>query len=172
MGIPKAVYAGTFDPFTNADLSVIEKSMQVFDNITILLVSNPDAKLLTKEQHRIWDHRDMVKAIKSCLKRLYPDKNWFVDCTDGLVSDYCKSHGATYIISGLRKNMGVAYEEETFKTGSPEDGIEQIYLRIDDIVCSALVRSCIINEQPIDDYVPPEVCKLTTTMPNDELIIH
>lgn len=161
MGIPKAVYAGSFDPFTNVDLSIIEKSFQIFDNITILLVSNPDAKLFPKDRPRMWDQHDMLKAIKGCLKRLYPEKNWFVDCTDGLVSDYCKNHGATYLIGGLRRNMHVAYEEEPFKLGIMEDEVEQIYFRIDDAVCAALVRSCVINDQPFDDCVPSEVCGLT-----------
>lgn len=165
MGIPKAVYAGTFDPFTNADLSIIEKSFQVFDNITILLVSNPDAKLLPKQQSRMWDQHDMLKAIKRCLNRLFPNKNWFVDCTDGFVSDYCKKHGATYLISGLRKNMGVIYEEESFKLGNTKDEVEQIYFHIDDSVSSALGRSYIISGQPINNCVPEEVYELTTMNP-------
>lgn len=160
MKIHKAVYAGSFDPFTNADLNIIEKSFQIFDNITILLVSNPDAMILPKDRLRIWDQHDMIKAIKNCLKRLYPEKNWFVDCTDGLVSDYCKNHGASYLISGLRKDMRVVYEEEPFKLSGSEDEVEEIYFRIDDAVSAALVRSCVIDDQPFDDYVPQEVCKL------------
>lgn len=41
-----ALYAGSFDPFTNGHLEVVEKALKVFDKI-VILVANNNAKKYT-----------------------------------------------------------------------------------------------------------------------------
>ena len=33
----KAVYAGTFDPFTNGHLDILERSLHIFEEVTVLV---------------------------------------------------------------------------------------------------------------------------------------
>lgn len=40
----KALYAGSFDPFTNGHLSIVEKAVELFDEVVIAIAHNPDKK--------------------------------------------------------------------------------------------------------------------------------
>lgn len=125
MGISKAVYAASFDPFTYEHLLVIEKAIKVFDSITILNVPDP-------EKDRIYNWPGMFVAIRSCLKRLYPKNNWFVDTTDTTAVEYCKSHGVTHFVRKMDRSTNYIDESKIIANNHqlyPE--METIYFLID-----------------------------------------
>lgn len=40
----RAVYPGTFDPFTNGHENILKRSLELFDEVTILIAVSPTKK--------------------------------------------------------------------------------------------------------------------------------
>ncbi|MFM9776474.1 adenylyltransferase/cytidyltransferase family protein, partial [Streptomyces galilaeus] len=57
-----AIYAGSFDPFTNGHLNIADKASQIFDKVYVVVASNPNkpAKFLTIDERE--------KSINNALK--------------------------------------------------------------------------------------------------------
>ena len=47
--VVRALYPGSFDPFTNGHLSVLEKAINVFDEIVIVISAEDDEEALLKK---------------------------------------------------------------------------------------------------------------------------
>ena len=80
-------YAGSFDPFTNGHLHVVEKSAKLFDKVIIGIGVNPDKK-------RRYDKEIMKNAIEKMIKNRNLT-NVSVVCYDNLSVDAALEHHAT-----------------------------------------------------------------------------
>ncbi len=87
-----AVYPGSFDPLTNGHVDVIERALEIFDEVIVAVLHNPSKKALFSSQER-------VEMIKQSFNGLKPVE---VDTFDGLLVDYAKIKNATAIIRGMR----------------------------------------------------------------------
>ena len=147
--ITKAVYAGSFNPFTSGHLSIFLKASKIFDQVTILMADNPEKKAM-------FNAALMEDAIR---ETVFPGEGVLVARTIGFVADYCKQNNIKYLVRGLRNNMDFQYEEEIAKVNkelNPE--LETIYFRSDnEIISSSLVRMLAVNHKPFFHYVPKSV---------------
>lgn len=96
----KAIYPGSFDPITNGHLDILERALEVFDEVVMLVADNPDKKSRFSVQERV----DMIKEATRNLK------NVSVDSTTGLTVEYAKKVGAKHLIRGLRAVTDFEYE--------------------------------------------------------------
>jgi pantetheine-phosphate adenylyltransferase len=95
-----AVYPGTFDPFHNGHLDVIQRCCGIFDEIIVLISKNNEKKSLFSVQ-------DREKMIRSATEHL---KNVRVTSHDGLTVDFLKAHNSQVIVRGLRATADFEYE--------------------------------------------------------------
>ena len=95
-----AVYPGSFDPITYGHLDIIERGLEVFDEIVIAVARNSEKKSLFSTEERI---RHIEEAIGDNPKVT-------VDTFDGLLVDYVLSKGAKIILRGLRAVSDFEYE--------------------------------------------------------------
>src|SRR4030095_9486640 len=95
-----AVYAGTFDPITRGHLSVIERGARLFDRIVVVVALNPSKQPLFSVEERT----QMIREV-TC-----PWPN--VECTntDGYVVQLARTHGARYLVRGVRSCTDVEGE--------------------------------------------------------------
>jgi pantetheine-phosphate adenylyltransferase len=91
-----AVYPGSFDPVTNGHLDVVERAVRVFDRVIVAVLANPRKEPLLSADERLAAIREAVAA--SAL----PDDRVVVDAFDGLTVEFCRRHGAAFIVRGLR----------------------------------------------------------------------
>lgn len=87
-----ALYAGSFDPFTNGHLEVVEKALKVFDKI-VILVANNNAKKYT------FSLDERVAIIKECFK---DNSKVEVESTSGITVRKAQSLNIDVMIRGLR----------------------------------------------------------------------
>lgn len=87
-----AVYAGTFDPPTLGHLSVIERSVKLFDQLWIVVARNPHKQPLFSEPERLSMLGEMVRDWA----------NVGVQATDGYVVELARQLGAQYLVRGVR----------------------------------------------------------------------
>lgn len=144
----KALYPGSFDPFTNGHLDIVKKAAALFDEIYIVIGINAMKKRST-------DPEAMKNAIEGTLSECGIE-NCKVCIYDGLIAAFAKDNGIGYMIRGLRNNMDYNYEEniaEVNKLINPN--MEYIYFRADNVaVSSSMVKELFSYGQDISKYVP------------------
>ena len=95
-----AVYPGSFDPITNGHLSIINRSMDIFDRIIVAVAVNPEKKPLFSLEERM----DMIAKVTSSMPSVE------VDTFEGLLVDYVEHLEAQVILRGLRALSDFEFE--------------------------------------------------------------
>ncbi len=96
----KCLVTGSFDPITLGHMDIIEKALNVFEEVSVAILRNPDRDPLFTEDQRV----TMIRAV-------YGDRvNVF--SFDGLAVDAAKAIGATFLVRGIRDEADLAYELE------------------------------------------------------------
>jgi pantetheine-phosphate adenylyltransferase len=91
-----AVYPGSFDPITNGHLDIVSRATAVFDRLVIGVLANPRKQPLLDVDTRIRVIHDALRATGAPVDRIE------VTAFDGLTVEFCRAHGATAIVRGLR----------------------------------------------------------------------
>lgn len=150
----KAIYAGSFDPFTNGHLSVIKEAASIFDKVFVVIALN-------SKKSRVFHEADMFNAMNDCITRCGID-NAVVVPFDGLIAELAKSLEVKYLVRGIRNTNDFMYEEEIAKFNSKiNQSLSTIYLRAkDDAVSSSMVRELLLHDKDVSDLVPEDVLKI------------
>ena len=106
---PRAVFAGSFDPFTEAHLDLCKTASELFD-ITILVCYNP------KKGNGMFHWLDREKMIKAVLSEI---EGASTDVYMGAVSQYCKDFDIKYAIRGIRYTNAAEEIPNAPATGLP-----------------------------------------------------
>ena len=147
----KAIYPGSFDPFTNGHLDIVKKSAAIFDQVYVVIGVNAQKK-------RTFSAESMICAIEKALADANIT-NVVVTAHAGLVAQYAKEQGIGYMIRGLRNNMDYNYEEniaEVNKLINPT--MESVYFRADNVaVSSSMVKELHSFGLDVSPYLPKAV---------------
>ena len=149
--LKKAIYPGSFDPFTNGHLDIVKKAAAIFDEVYIVIGINSSKK-------RTFDSDRMIAAIETAVRDA-GITNAYVTAHEGLVAAYAKDHSLKYMIRGLRNNMDYNYEEniaEVNKLINPD--MEYVYFRAENVaVSSSMVKELHMYGQDVSAYLPKAV---------------
>ena len=55
-----AIYPGTFDPITNGHIDILQRSLAVFDRVTVAIATNPNKQPLFTIEERVEFIRDAL----------------------------------------------------------------------------------------------------------------
>ena len=97
----KVIYPGSFDPLTFGHIDVIERSLRLFDQVVVAIITNPSKQPLFTVEER----REMLEEI---VKKRFPKVE--VDVFHGLLVDYAKRKKAQAIVRGIRAVADYEYE--------------------------------------------------------------
>ena len=152
-GIVRALYPGSFDPFTNGHLSVLEKAINVFDEIVIVISQNPMKK-------RRFGPKICKKCIEQAIKnKSYKDRVAIIISNDTLPARIAHEQHCSYIIRGIRNNMDYNYEEALAQFNDEyakfkDDEIETIYFRAKfSEISSTMIYTFMQSGVPVDQYL-------------------
>lgn len=147
----KAVYPGSFDPFSNGHLDIVKRASKIFDEIHVLVSNNIFKKTIFTAEERI-------ELIKKCTKDI---PNIVVTSFDGLVVQYCKENEISIIIRGLRNYSDYEAEFSLYQYN------KDIYPNIETIlllpstktqfVSSSAIKELLNFNCDISKYVPNEI---------------
>ena len=147
-----AIYPGSFDPITNGHLDILKRSLEIFDEVTVLVGVNPNKKGHFSLEERI----EMIKEAVN-------DPRVKVDYTTGLTVGYAKEHGASHLIRGLRAVTDFEYE---FSLAAANDfvdsSIDTVFLMgkaEKNFISSSAIMTMHANGVDISSLVPESVAK-------------
>ncbi len=96
-----AIYPGTFDPFTNGHLDVLERALTIFERVVVVLAENGKKRTLFSVNER----RDMIETITASVSGANVEV-----LHGGLLAEYARSAGAAAIVRGVRQVKDFEYE--------------------------------------------------------------
>lgn len=100
----KAIYPGSFDPFTNGHLDIVERSLRVVDHLTIAVLKNTSKKNLLEPEKRVELIREVFEG----------NDKISVETFSGLLVDFMKEKNTNTVIRGLRAVSDFDYEHAVF----------------------------------------------------------
>jgi pantetheine-phosphate adenylyltransferase len=160
MGIMKkiALYPGTFDPITNGHIDIIERALNLFDEVIVAVAISEDKKPMFTLQERI-------NMVKESVKNL---KNVTVLGFNNLTVELASEHNATVLIRGLRAVSDFEYELQLgYLNNSLDDTIETVYLMPKlqhAFISSSIVRNLLKFNSKTEHLVPKEVQRIIESM--------
>ncbi len=95
-----AIYPGTFDPFTNGHLDLVERSIRIFDEVIVAIA--PSLK-----KTPLFTVKERLALTRKCLRDY---ERVHVEVFDGLLVKYVEARNGIAIIRGLRAVSDFEYE--------------------------------------------------------------
>lgn len=152
----KAIYAGSFDPFTEGHLDILNRASVLFDEVIVAIGTNTSKKALFAAEEKL-------EMITEVIEEKSPDNIRVIQFTDGLIVDLAKKEGAQVLLRGLRSVEDMEYEmniSSMNKTQAPE--IESVFLMADEkyrFVSSSLIKEIAQFNGDISNMVPETIAK-------------
>ncbi len=146
----RALFPGSFDPITLGHINIIERGLELFDEIIIAIGVNSDKTAM-------WSLEERKKFIEEIFEGNSKIK---VKTYTGLTVDFCTSEEAPFILRGLRNSLDFSYEKSIAQTNAMLTGVESIF-----IICapeashisSTIVRDIARNGGDFSKLVPKNV---------------
>ena len=149
-----ALYAGSFDPYTNGHHAIVKKAAALFDRVDVVIGVNV-------AKRRAFEAGAMAEAIEAAL-RADGLGNVRVAVHEGLIAEYSTVHDIHWYVRGLRNAMDYAYEENIALVNRLiAPGLETLYLRGDEpAISSSMIRELLAFHRDVSPFVPPAVARL------------
>ena len=147
----KCVFAGTFDPPTLGHESVIRQSLDIFDEVVVAVMVNPQKQPAFKVAERM----EMLRLVTGNNPRVR-----IVEFS-GTVAELLKAENTKFYVRGIRNGTDLDYENANFyATKKLDNEVVAIYLPCEQEylhISSSMVRSSLQFQTPIDEYVSEEI---------------
>lgn len=143
----KAIFPGSFDPFTLGHYDIVNRGLKLFDHITIGIGRNS----IKKETFPI---RERLAAIQ---KIFQDNPKVDVQIYDCLTVDFAKEVGAKFILRGIRCMQDFEYERNMAEANKQLSDMETIllYTRPEYAhISSTLVRDLYAYHKDVSAFVP------------------
>ena len=145
------IYPGTFDPITNGHKDIIERSLKIFDEITIAVAESNQKKTLFPLEVRL-------KFVKKIFKN---EKNITVISFSGLLKDLLIEKKIFNVLRGIRSVADYEFELQLANMNKKLDKkIETVFMipnENNSYISSSIVREIINLKGDISKFVPNEV---------------
>lgn len=149
----KVIYPGTFDPITNGHIDMIQRSLEAFDEVIVLV-----AHSLKKKP--VFDAKVRKKLIEECFQS---DPRVRVEIYEGLLADYARKHKINAVLRGLRVVSDFEYEfQMATMNRKMNPKLQTFFLMASDnffFVNSTLVKEVFSHGGSVKDFVPAHVEK-------------
>ena len=130
----RVVCPGSFDPVTNGHLDIIARAAQLYDEVVVAVMLNPNKTALFTAAER-------VELIAEATKKL---DNVRVDQFEGLIVDFCRDNDISAIVKGLRAVSDFDYEMQMAQMNYSQAGVETLFMTTNPLY--AFLSSSLVKE--------------------------
>lgn len=146
----RALFPGSFDPFTLGHLDILDRGIKIFDEIVIGIGVNSEKKYMFPIEQR-----------KAFIEKCFQSNPLIKVATyEGMTIDFCRKLGADFILRGVRNNGDFEFEKAIARTNRSLSEIETVFLLTSaktSFISSSIVREIIRNKGDYTSLVPSHV---------------
>ena len=143
----KAIFPGTFDPFTLGHHSIVKRTLAFMDEVIIGIGYNDQKHCLLPIEKRL-----------ESIRKVYADEPRVkVLAYSGLTVDFAQEQGAEFMVRGIRSVKDFEYEESIADINRKLSGIETIFLFTEpelSAVSSSVVRELLRYGKNVEAFLP------------------
>lgn len=159
----KAIFPGSFDPFTVGHESIVQRAISLFDEIIIAIGHNANKEgFFPVGQRKKW--------IEEIFKN---EPSISVEIYSGLTVEYCKQKDIRFILRGLRTATDFEYERAIGQVNrAMYANIETVYLLTlpeHTAISSTIVREIIRYQGDVSKFVPDII---NNDLKNKNKVVH
>ena len=146
----RALFPGSFDPFTLGHVDIIKRALPLFDQIIIAIGINAEKKYMFSLEDRVRFIQDTYKGNPKIKVETYT----------GLTIDLCKKLNIEFILRGLRNPADFEFEKAIAQTNRKLSTIETVFLLTSaetSYISSSIVRDILRNGGDVSVLVPKSV---------------
>lgn len=149
-----AVYPGTFDPFTNGHIDLVQRALRIFPRLIVAVADNPQKTPLFSLEERMAIIHEATAGLAGVE----------VDTFDSLTVDYVRGKGAQVILRGVRAVSDFEFEfAMALMNRKISEEVETVFLMPNQAytyLSSRLVKEVALLGGDVDDLVPPLAARL------------
>ncbi len=149
----RAMYPGTFDPFTNGHNDLVRRACRIFEHVVVSIASNPGKTPLFSLEQRV----DLARRV------LADVPNVEVTGYSGLTVDFAREHGLNVIVRGLRAVSDFEFEFQLATMSRHlNDNVETVFLTPTEqfnFISSTLIREIASLGGNVREFVHPLVAE-------------
>lgn len=147
--IRRAIFPGTFDPFTIGHQSLVKRGLEIVDEIIVAIGINEKKQTYFPLEKRL-----------GAIEKLYKNEDRVqIMAYDSLTVDFAESVDAQFIMRGIRTVNDFEYEKSIADVNRKLTGIETIILFTEPEhthISSSIVRELLGYGKDISLFVPKE----------------
>lgn len=146
----RAIFPGSFDPFTIGHYSIVRRGLSIFDEIVIGIGHNQSKKTLFSAEKRL----EIIRSAFADEPRVK------VIIYSSLTIDFAHEVEADFILRGLRTVADFEYERTIGDTNRILSGVETVILFTEAAyahISSTVARELISYGKDISGFLPPNV---------------
>ena len=144
------VFPGSFDPITIGHQEIIERALQLCDELIIAVGENKEKKNMFSLKQRM----DFIKETNKNNSKIS------VESYEGLTIDFCKKVNANALIRGLRNPVDFEFEKSVAQMNRKLSGVETVFLLTSaghGFISSSILRDIILHKGDFSSLVPKAV---------------
>ncbi|WP_198005537.1 pantetheine-phosphate adenylyltransferase [Bartonella florencae] len=153
-----ALYAGSFDPFTNGHLDILQGSLALADKVVVAIGIQAKKKPLFSFEERV----NLITEVGQDLLDIDPDRLRVVSF-DSLLMDKAREIGASLLIRGLRDGTDLDYEMQMAGMNSlMAPDLQTVFLPASisgRVITSTLVRQIASMGGDVTPFVPAHIAR-------------
>jgi pantetheine-phosphate adenylyltransferase len=146
-----AVYPGTFDPITMGHVDIIDRALNLFDEVIVAVAVNSSKDPVFSLKERIGMIEDTFKD-SECIR---------IESVSGLLVDYAFQQNAKAIVRGIRAVSDFDYEFQlALMNRKLKREVESVFLMPGFrwiYISSSIIKDASRNGGDVSDLVPPHV---------------
>jgi len=143
-----AVFPGSFDPFTNGHLDIVQRGIELFDHVIVAIGTN-------SSKQRYMPAEQMQQLISSLFEG---EPRVSVRTFTGLTAEFARTTGATFLLRGLRNSPDFEYEKPiAYGNQHVNPGLETVFLLTSPTlgaISSTIIRDIHRFGGNVDAFVP------------------
>lgn len=143
----RAIFPGTFDPFTIGHLSIVQRGLRMLDEVIIAIGRNESKRTYFTAEERL-----------QMLEELFADEPRVkVICYDKLTIEVAQEYNADFLLRGIRTVTDFEYEKTIADVNRKLSGVETLVLYTEPEhthISSTIVRELLRYGKGVDLFVP------------------
>ncbi|MDA8288441.1 MAG: pantetheine-phosphate adenylyltransferase [Actinomycetota bacterium] len=149
-----ALFPGSFDPFHNGHLEVVERACSLFDELVVAVVRNPS------KREALFSIEERIAMIETSVQGARGKVS--VVATDRLTVEVARQVGADVIVRGVRAVSDFENELQMAQMNRQLSGVETLFVPTGSsysFIASRLIREVARYQGDVSPFVPEPVAR-------------
>ncbi|MCW0952875.1 pantetheine-phosphate adenylyltransferase [Weissella ceti] len=146
----RALFPGSFDPFTNGHLDIVTRASHMFDEVVIGIGINSAKTAMFTDSEKV----DLIASATNHLT------NVRIELMQGLTAEFAKKIDAEFLVRGIRNEQDFLYERNISEMNHLLTEIETVFFMArpeNQMLASSVIKEVAKAGGSVDKFLPAHI---------------